>query len=302
MLTDTRTDPPILLAIASAGRGPVLEQTLSQIAGLADRPDAVWLSVPEEEVAEPEILEAELAPSLPVPLRILSGPKGLCAQRNAVLDAAPEDAIVLFLDDDYLLGDGSVRALKDLFRTRADVVMATGHVVADGILGPGLDHARGLEMLSAPSDVGDCAPVYNAYGCNMALRMETAARHGVRFDTDLPLYGWLEDVDFSRCMARHGDILRCDGFFGVHLGTKKGRSRGVPLGYSQVANPIHLIRKGTMSPRRALRLMVRNLMANFGRALWPEPWVDRVGRLRGNVTALGDLLRGRLSPRRILDL
>ncbi|PWJ22172.1 glycosyltransferase family 2 protein [Jannaschia seohaensis] len=294
--------PPILLAIASAGRGPVLEQTLAQIASLSDQPDAVWLSVAEEEVAAPEALAAEFSALLTIPLRVLSGPKGLCAQRNAVLDAAPEDAIILFLDDDYLLGDGSVSALRRLFGTRPDVVMATGRVMADGILGPGLDHARGMEMLTPPDDMGGCAPVYNAYGCNMALRMKTAARHGVRFDTDLPLYGWLEDVDFSRNMARYGEILRCDSVFGVHLGTKKGRSRGVPLGYSQLANPIYLIRKGTMSPRRALRLMSRNMMANLLRAPWPEPWVDRVGRLRGNLTALADLARGRLSPRRILDL
>lgn len=293
--------PPVLLAIASAGRGPVLEETLRQIASLRDRPDAVWLSVPAEEVSDAAAMEAEIAALLPVPVRVLSGPRGLCAQRNAVLEAAPEDAVVLFLDDDYLLGDGSVSALRALFAERPEVVMATGRVVADGISGPGLDHARGRAMLRRPEGAG-CAPVYNAYGCNMALRMATASRNAVRFDTDLPLYGWLEDVDFSRAMARHGEILRCDAVFGVHLGTKKGRSRGVPLGYSQIANPIHLIRKGTMSPRRALRLMARNLSANLGRSLWPEPWIDRPGRLRGNLRAMGDLLSGRLAPTRILEL
>ncbi|TFL18401.1 glycosyltransferase family 2 protein [Jannaschia formosa] len=301
MLTTTAPPVPVLLAIASAGRGPVLEQTLRQIAGLADRPDEVWLSVPAEEVSDPDALAAEFGALLPMPLRVLSGPRGLCAQRNAVLEAASEEAVVLFLDDDFLLGDGSVTALRDLFIARPDVVMATGRVIADGIGGPGFDHARGLALLRRPDGEG-LAPIYNAYGCNMALRMATAGHHGVRFDTELPLYGWLEDVDFSRAIARHGEIVRCDGLWGVHLGTKKGRSRGVPLGYSQIANPIYLIRKGTMSPRRALRLMVRNVMANTGRALWPEPWIDRVGRLRGNLTALVDLLSGRLSPTRILDL
>ena len=292
--------PPVVLAIASAGRGPVLTQTLRQIAGLADCPDALWLSVPEGEV-DAAALEAELAAVLPVPSRVLSGRKGLCAQRNAVIEAAPDDAIVLFLDDDFLLGDGSVSALRALFADRPDVVMATGHVVADGIIGPGLDHASGLARMRRPDGAG-CAPVYNAYGCNMALRVATAARHGIRFDTDLPLYGWLEDVDFSRAMARHGAIVRCGAVFGVHLGTKKGRSRGLPLGYSQIANPVHLIRKGTMAPGRALRLMSRNLAANLGRSLCPEPWVDRPGRLRGNLRALADLARGRLAPTRILEL
>jgi len=34
----------------------------------------------------------------------------------------------------------------------------------------------------------------------------------------------------------------------------------------------------------------------------PEPWVDRRGRVRGNLMAFRDLLRGRLDPRRILEI
>jgi hypothetical protein len=293
--------PAVIVAIASAGRGPVLGGTLAHLGALRDGPDAVWLSVPEGEV-DPEALSAEAASAVDCPVRVLSAPRGLCAQRNAVLDAAEDGMIVLFLDDDFLLGDGSVEALRRLFAERPAAVMATGVVVADGIIGPGFGHEDGLALLHPPTGHTGAAPVYNAYGCNMAVRAGTALRHGVRFDTGLPLYGWLEDVDFSRAMARHGEILRVGGLWGVHLGTKKGRSRGLPLGYSQIANPVHLIRKGTMQPRRALRLMMRNMAANLGRALRPEPWVDRRGRLCGNLRALGDLARGRLSPGRIREL
>ena len=38
------------------------------------------------------------------------------------------------------------------------------------------------------------------------------------------------------------------------------------------------------------------------RSLAPEPWVDRRGRLRGNLIAIADLLRGRMHPLRVLDL
>jgi hypothetical protein len=41
---------------------------------------------------------------------------------------------------------------------------------------------------------------------------------------------------------------------------------------------------------------------NAARAAWPEPHVDRAGRLRGNLLAVWDLLRGRASPGRILEL
>ena len=37
-------------------------------------------------------------------------------------------------------------------------------------------------------------------------------------------------------------------------------------------------------------------------ALWPEPWVDRRGRLRGNLVAAIDGLCGRLDPRRVVQL
>jgi hypothetical protein len=41
---------------------------------------------------------------------------------------------------------------------------------------------------------------------------------------------------------------------------------------------------------------------NVVRAGWPEAYVDRRGRLHGNVLALRDLLTGRMAPERILEL
>ena len=37
-------------------------------------------------------------------------------------------------------------------------------------------------------------------------------------------------------------------------------------------------------------------------SLRPEPWIDRRGRLAGNLRALRDLVTGRLAPGRILEL
>ena len=48
--------------------------------------------------------------------------------------------------------------------------------------------------------------------------------------------------------------------------------------------------------------MARNLLANLVRSLWPEPHIDRRGRLRGNVLALRHLLTGRIEPEHILEL
>jgi GT2 family glycosyltransferase len=145
-------------------------------------------------------------------------------------------------------------------------------------------------------------PVDNGYGCNMAVRMAAVERLGCRFDENLPLYGWLEDVDFSRRLALCGRLVRAPAACGVHLGIKRGRQSGRRLGYSQIANPVYLSRKGTCPWRRSLRLMARNVAANLLRAVKPEPYVDRAGRVAGNLRAFKDLCAGRLAPERILEL
>jgi hypothetical protein len=177
-------------------------------------------------------------------------------------------------------------------------------VLADGIIGPGLPLADARRLLReagpAPAGRADLREVANGYGCNMALRV-AAATH-CRFDDRLPLYGWLEDVDFSLQLARCGRIVQASAARGVHLGIKQGRQSGVRLGYSQIANPIYLSLKGTFPWPRAVRLMSRNIAANLVRSLRPEPYVDRFGRAAGNLRAIRDLVTGRLAPERILEL
>ena len=54
------------------------------------------------------------------------------------------------------------------------------------------------------------------YGCNMAFRAGMI-RHE-RFDENLALYGWQEDVDFSARISKYGQIVKTDAFVGVHRG------------------------------------------------------------------------------------
>ncbi|MEL6570923.1 MAG: glycosyltransferase [Pseudomonadota bacterium] len=298
---DGRAEKPlqIIVGIATTGRPGILAETLQHMATLQDQPDRVIVSIAHSNDAD-----ANQIGQLPFPFEIVTSPKGLCEQRNTVLAAVPSDAIVLFLDDDFLISDGFVSATRAVFEEEQDVVMATGTVLADGILGPGLTHRSGLVALAQADNryAAVRTEVYNAYGCNMAIRMAPVQTHAIRFDQELPLYSWLEDVDFSRCLAAYGRVVKDSNMQGVHLGTKTGRSPGKRLGYSQVANPIYLIRKGTMSPSRALRLMGRNMVANLAKTVRPEPWVDRIGRVRGNFLAVSHLLTGRMSPKRILEL
>ena len=106
-----------------------------------------------------------------------------------------------------------------------------------------------------------------------------------QFDEALPFYAWQEDIDFSRQLASFGRIVRADALTGVHLGVKRGRTSGVRFGYSQIANPIYFIRKGTVSLSFGGRTMTKNLLANVIRTLHPEAHIDRRGRLKGNILA-----------------
>ena len=136
----------------------------------------------------------------------------------------------------------------------------------------------------------------------MACRLSLVHANDIRFDEKLPLYAWQEDIDFSRQLARFGRIVRDTSLKGVHLGHRTGRSPGLSLGYSQIANPVFLFRKGTLSLRFIVRLMSRNAMKNVFRFPFPEPYVDRRGRLKGNLLALLHLIQGKLDPEVILKL
>ena len=50
------------------------------------------------------------------------------------------------------------------------------------------------------------------------------------------------------------------------------------------------------------KLMLKSVAANAIRSVMSDPYVDRKGRLAGNLLAIGDFIGGRLDPRRILEL
>jgi GT2 family glycosyltransferase len=139
-----------------------------------------------------------------------------------------------------------------------------------------------------------------AYGCNMSIRARLVGE--LRFDERLVLYGWQEDIDFTSQLRSRGRVVCVSAITGVHLGLKAGRVSGKRFGYSQVANPVYLILKGSVPASFALPLMGRNVVANLARSLWPEAYVDRRGRLRGNLLALVHVLSGRIEPEYILKL
>jgi GT2 family glycosyltransferase len=284
----------IAVGIATRGRPAILAGVLANLRRQTRMPDRIIVC----HVTPDDVTGCDGA-------EFITASAGLPRQRNAILDAANDCDVVLFLDDDFLCAPNYLSVLEAAFAARPDMVVATGTVIADGANGPGYSLEEGAALLAAdapPADAMAMAPHFNGYGCNMAFRMDVVRAQTIRVDERLPLYAWYEDIDVTRQLGRHGAILRLAGARGVHLGSKSGRVKQVRLGYSQVVNPVYLARKGTFPWNHAIPSAARHCLANLVRSLKPEPWADRWGRFRGNMIGVCDLLRGRAAPERILDL
>jgi GT2 family glycosyltransferase len=243
--------------------------------------------------------DAGNAANLPA-VKVVTGPPGLAAQRNAALAALPNGIdVVVFFDDDFVADADWLAAVARTFRDDPQVVALTGRVLADGIKGPGLSFNDAVRIVETADHSADWVRIepFSPYGCNMAFRL--SAIGDLRFDERLVLYGWLEDRDFGAALAKRGGrLIKCASARGVHMGVKSGRVAGDRLGYSQVVNPIYMLRKGTMTVSQVAGQLFRNIASNVAGALRPEPFIDRRGRLRGNLRGLADVLKGRLEPER----
>lgn len=294
-----RSSSTIAVVIASTGRPQSVEAAVRHWTSQSRRPDRVVVSMVSER-DRPDTVAMQPG------VECVYGPKGLPAQRNTALrHLAGACSVVGFFDDDYVPSRHCLDGIGRFFADHADVVAANGIVLADGINSPGITLEE-AERIVAMHD-GDAryrddivATLRGLYGCNMVFRQ--SAIQGIWFDERLKLYGWQEDIDFASQVSRRGRVVKTRAFAGVHQGVKGGRTSGVRLGYSQVVNPLYLSRKGTMPGHQARRLVVRNVLANHLRALWPEPWVDRLGRVKGNWIGVLDAVRGRLTPERIEGL
>jgi len=237
---------------------------------------------------------------------IILSPKGTCAQRNTALDHLDDDAdLIVFFDDDFVPAPDYLEAMAKLFTERPALIGATGAVLMDGVKTAGISFEEADAIIAShvatPGDIPTRERKrVSLYGCNMVYRV--SAIKGLRFDERLPLYGWLEDIDFSARARKNGELIETGRLAGVHLGVKGGRTSGVRFGYSQIANPTYLFRKGTMTLHHSADNIVRNLISNHIRMFAPEAHVDRWGRVKGNWLAIADIARGRLTPERILDL
>jgi glycosyltransferase involved in cell wall biosynthesis len=290
----------LVVIIATAGRAELVGQLLRHLETQTRPPDEVVL-------AAPDASHLDAYPPQRFAVSCVFGRLGLTAQRNLALELAiARSDVITFFDDDFLPASDYLERVQQAFAANPQWSVLFGHAVHDGATTPGLTFSEGLlklrvaEEARSPQHASQAYDHLGAYGCNMSVR----SRHigSIRFDERLVLYGWQEDIDFTNQLRRCGRVVALSTLLGVHLGVKAGRVSGIRFGYSQVVNPVYLIRKGTMPARFAIELMTRNLAANLVRSLWPEAHVDRVGRLKGNLLAAYHLLKGKVEPEYILKL
>ncbi len=293
----------VAVIVATRGRPETVAATVRHLQATQTlRPDAIVVSCTDPADAGDLVGLAGV--------RVLCGPAGLPAQRNTALATLdPETEMVAFFDDDFVADETWLAVALRSFRDNPGLVGFTGRVLADGIKGPGLDFdtARRITAAGADCDWSWIEP-YSPYGCNMAFRH--AAIGALRFDERLVLYGWLEDRDFAAALASAaraadpagGGLAKCAEATGVHMGTKGGRVSGLRFGYSQIVNPIYMFRKKTMTAPQVCDHIFRNVASNAVLSLHPEPFVDRRGRLWGNILGMADVVRGRITPERAAHL
>ena len=293
----TQPSSRIAIVIASTGRPKELGRWADHVKRQ---------TIPPTKLVYAVVKPTDLPADVPNNAIVIGTHAGLPIQRNAALEAVLHTCdIIGYFDDDFVPSSYCIEGIDTFFRLHADVVAANGSLLADGINSAGISYGDAAELVARHDKLPRARPVVlqelgGLYGCNMVYRVNAIGEE--RFDEELPLYAWQEDIDFAARVGRRGRIVKTNAFYGVHQGIKGARLPGVHLGYSQVVNPIYLTRKGTLPARDAAKLVVKNIFMNHAKSLFPEPSIDRLGRCKGNWLAIVDVLLGGDHPRNILTL
>lgn len=234
-----------------------------------------------------------------------SATDGIPRQRNLAIDELNRSGFLsspsfcAFLDDDLRPANQWLEQAAAAFQSDA-IAGLQGHLISEGRLRTaGLGEQDAAEFLrnDRPPESSRLKTSSTLYGCNMAFRNFVLT--SCRFDERLPLYAWLEDVDFSGQAKKRGRLVKAPLCRSVHMRVGGGRIEDTKLGYSQISNPIYLVNKRTLGGMRASYLASRGLASNLIRGVG-QPQYRR--RLRGNLLAISDCLRLRFTPERASQL
>lgn len=257
-------------------------------------PCRVIVSVPGEEHVSRETL------ALPGVELAIGGP-GLCAQRNAALrKVASRAGVVFFFDDDVEIERHYVANMLEMFARHPEVVLASGVNVGLGAPAGTLTRETAKALINrhaATAPASQIKPMRAVIGCMMAFQARLIG--SVAFDERLPLYGYMEDYDFSLQCKQHGELVEVENCLLVHIETSQGRMGSRRRGYSEIVNPIYIWKKKTGAD------FVRTMLGSLRRTVRSA---RRVGDVSGRQQFLGNLmgwkavLTGEINPEKILYL
>jgi glycosyltransferase involved in cell wall biosynthesis len=283
--------------ICTSGRAEVLHDTILNVLNQTIQPAEILVVIYHPAAVLPQ---TRLLPLV----KVISSAQGLCTQRNfGAANAAAASKYLLFMDDDMELMSNFLASQERLFEEFPEVVLSSAATIANGA---GLEPLTRLQAQQAvtlyqPRDLIEYHG--GAYGCNMFVRRDVMA--SARFDENLPLYAMMEDHDFSAQCVRVGRAAWNFRTGVAHLAASGGRINGRQVGYSQIANPFYLWRKGSITFSFCFwNCWLRFIASNTLKALFSSKVLKSQAhaRLTGNLSASKDLLLGRIHPRNILTI
>lgn len=303
--TDTATaseSAAIAIVIATRGRPAILADTLRSLRRQTRRAGYVYVSVSSPDDAPPgDAAEGTI---------VLMGAPGGSAQRNTAIRQVPAHVgYIAFFDDDVEIHPSYLENAIGFLERNPDVVAVSGIMIADGNISR--EAARALvqddRTWSSLPALRDRGPHHILYACNAVVR--SGPMRETLFDENLPLYSYGEDYDLSLRLKKFGRVGRLSNAIGVHLQARNARVSGRRYGYATIANNWYFLRKGVChlpAPwsyvRFVLIIVLKCMCLNLRNALSGRMQNDPWGQLGGNLLAVLDLIRGRSSPQRILEL
>lgn len=290
------------IIIATKGRPQVLRETLESVRRQTLAAAQIYVSVTNlEDVPADNSVEG---------VEIFVGPPGGSAQRNTAIRQVPSDvAYVAFFDDDMELHPTYLENAVSFLENNPDVVAISGIMLADG----NISHQAARALLEqdatwmSNASLRDSGPHHILYACNAVVRARPLRE--TLFDENLPLYSFGEDYELSLRLKKFGRVGRLSNAVGVHLQVQSARISGKRYGYAVIANNWYFLQKGVchLAPpwsyiRFILVVVLRPLWINLRGALSGQKQRDPWGQIQGNLLAVVDIICGRSSPHRILDL
>lgn len=209
---------------------------------------------------------------------------GVAAARNAALDAAGTDDLLVFIDDDESARPGWLLALVDTWRgTEADAVV--GPVVSvfdvepdDWAVASGIhdrEHRRGLRTGHR---------VARAATNNLLLDLATVRRLGVRFDARFGLTGGEDSMFSGQFTARGGRIVWCAEAVVEDRVPEHRMSRDYLIARTESLANASARAELALEPRRLGRVVLRGRLAATALARWVVGGAMRTrGRLRDDL-------------------